>query len=35
MPAFDDYLYLQGPTEMFPVSVLKDGERTIVQNFCV
>ena len=35
MTACEDYLYLQGPTEVFPVSVLKDGERIIVQNFCV
>ena len=35
MPAFYDYLWLQEPTEMFLVSVFKDGERTIVKNLCV
>ena len=35
MPACDDYLYPQGPTEMFLGSVLKDGKGNLFQNFCV
>ena len=35
MPTCYVCLYPQGSTEMFSVSVLKDGERTLLQNFCV